>query len=62
MKKVKYKGYIVSQAENNHVMITKDDEIFHAQCNKKLTAEGLKKRIENYIKLKDLINKVFEND
>ncbi len=61
MKKIKYKGYIVSQAENNHVMITKDDEIFHAQCNKKLSEEGLKKQVENYIKLKDLIDKEFND-
>lgn len=61
MKKITYKGYTVSQAENNHIMITKGEEVFHAQCNKKLSEEGLKQQVENYIKLKELLDKEFDN-
>lgn len=52
MKKLKYKGYTVSQASNKHVMITKDDKmVFHANCSKELNKEELKKQVEWFIKL-----------
>lgn len=50
----KYKGYTISQASNNHIMITKDNKmVFHAQCNKKLNTKELKQHIEWYIKMYD---------
>lgn len=46
------KGYIISQAENNHVMICKDNQmLFHAQLNKKLNKEELKQQLDFYLKL-----------
>lgn len=57
MLKIEYKGYIISQADNNHIMITKGDEKFHAQCSKKLSKEELKERVEYYIKLRSLMIK-----
>ena len=51
-KSIKYKGYTISQASNNHIMITKDNKmVFHAQCNIKLNAKGLKQHIDWYIKM-----------
>lgn len=59
MVKINYKGYIISQAENNHVMICKDNQmVFHSQCNKKLDKEGLKKQLELYLRLNSLLEKV----
>ena len=50
--KIKYKGYEISQAENNHIMICKDDKmLFHAQCGKKKNEEKLKESLEFYLKL-----------
>lgn len=50
--KIKYKGYEISQAENNHIMICKDDKmLFHAQCGKKKNEEELKKSLEFYLNL-----------
>ena len=50
--KIKYKGYEISQAENNHIMICKDDKmLFHAQCGKKKNEEELKGSLEFYLKL-----------
>lgn len=44
MLKIKYKGYEISQASNNHVAIFKDNEmVFHAQCQLKLDELELKK-------------------
>ena len=52
MKKIKYKGYIISQASNNHIMICKDNQmLFHAQASIKLNKEGLKKQLDFYLKL-----------
>ena len=49
-KKIKYRNHIVSQASNNHVMICKDSEmVFHAQVNKKLTDDELKKQVDFYL-------------
>ena len=50
--KIKYKGYEISQAENNHIIICKDDKmLFHAQCGKKKNEEELKESLEFYLKL-----------
>lgn len=50
--KLTYKGYVVSQSSNNHVMIFKNKEmVFHSSCNKKLTEEQLKKTVDFYLKL-----------
>lgn len=59
MLKINYKGYIISQASNNHIMICKDKQmLFHAQCNKKLNEEQLKKELELFLKL----NKALEEE
>lgn len=59
MLKINYKGYEISQAENNHVMICKDNQmVFHAQVNMKLNKDGLKNVLEHYFKLKNLVEKV----
>lgn len=59
MLKIKYKGYIISQASNNHVAICKDNQmLFHAQCNKRLNKEGLKQQLEFYLGLDGLVEKV----
>ena len=48
--KVNYKGYTISQASNNHIMITKDNEVvFHASLSKKLNEEELKAQIDWFI-------------
>ena len=50
--KLTYKGYVVSQTSNNHVMIFKNKEmVFHASCSKKMTEEDLKKTVDFYLKL-----------
>ena len=42
MLKINYKGYIISQVENNHVMICKDNQmLYHAQATTKFDEEGL---------------------
>lgn len=52
MLKIKYKGYIISQAENNHVMICKDNQmLFHASMTKKLNEEELKEQLDFYLKI-----------
>lgn len=52
MLKIKYKGYIISQASNNHVMICKDNKmVFHAEASIQLNEEGLKKQLDFYLKL-----------
>ena len=59
MLKINYKGYIISQANNNHVMICKDNQmLFHAQCNKKLNENDLKQELELFLKL----NKALEEE
>ncbi len=57
--KINYKGYIISQAENNHVMICKDNQmVFHGQADIRLNKDGLKNILEHYFKLNDLVDKV----
>ena len=47
---IKYRDCIVSQASNNHVMICKDSEmVFHAEVDKKLTDEELKRNVDFYL-------------
>lgn len=59
MLKINYKDYKISQAENNHIMICKDNQmLFHSQSNKKLGEEGLKKQLEFYLRLNSLLEKV----
>ena len=49
MIKIKYKGYEISQANNNHVMICKDNVmLFHGKHNRKLDKEGLKDMLKFY--------------
>ena len=49
-KKIKYRNHTVSQASNNHVMIYKDSEmVFHAEVDKKLTDNELKKQVDFYL-------------
>lgn len=61
MLKINYKGYEISQASNNHVVICKDKQmLFHSQCNKKLDEEELKKQLEFYLKL-NCLNLIEEN-
>ena len=48
-RKIKYKGYVVSQDNNNHLSIYKDGQmVFHAQMTKKLTDDELKKQVDFY--------------
>ncbi len=59
MLKISYKGYEISQASNNHVVIRKDNQVmFHSQSNIKLNRDGLKNVLEHYLKLNDLLKKV----
>lgn len=45
MKKVKYKGYVISQAFNKHIMITKDNKmVFHASSTKRFSRKELKEK------------------
>lgn len=61
MLKINYKGYVISQTSNNHVVICKEDKmLFHAQGNKRLDKEGLKKQLDFYLKLDALLEKVEE--
>lgn len=56
---INYKGYIISQAQNNHVMICKDNQmVFHGQVSIKLNKDGLKNVLEHYFKLNDLVEEV----
>ena len=58
MLKINYKGYTISQASNNHVIICKDNQmLFHAQCNKELSEKELKQELEHYLKLIETLEK-----
>lgn len=58
MLKINYKGYTISQASNNHVMICKDNQmLFHAQFNKELSEKELKQELEHYLKLIETLEK-----
>ena len=52
MLKINYKGYVISQASNNHVTIFKNNQmLFHSSCHKKLNEEELKKQLDFYLNL-----------
>lgn len=52
MLKINYKGYTITQAKNNHIMICKDNQmLFHASASVKLDEEGLKKQLDFYLML-----------
>lgn len=56
MLKIEYKGYTISQASNNHIMICKDNKmLFHTQCNIKLDENDLKKVLNRYL---DFLGKI----
>ena len=49
-REIKYRDCIVSQVSNNHVAIFKDGKmVFHAQINKRLTNDELKKQVDFYL-------------
>lgn len=57
MLKINYKGYTISQASNNHIMICKDNQmLFHASMTKKLNKEELKKELDFYLMLIEKID------
>ncbi len=57
MLKINYKGYTISQAENNHVAICKDNQmLFHVSMRKKLNEEELKKQLDFYLMLLEKID------
>lgn len=57
IKKIEYKGYTISQADNNYIMIIKDNQsVFHASCTKLLNKEELKKHVDWFIKFKDMLD------
>ena len=52
MLKIKKDGYEISQADNGHVVICKDNQmLFHANCNKEMTKEELEKQLDFYFVL-----------
>ena len=49
---IKYKGYQAGQAENYHLWIVKDGKaVLHAQCDKPLSDDELKEKVDAYIEL-----------
>ena len=49
---INYKGYEISQVDDNNVIICKNNEkMFHKTVDKKLNEEELKETLENYFKL-----------
>lgn len=49
-RKIKYRNCTISQASNNHVVICKNDErVFHANIDKRLTDDELKKQVDFYL-------------
>lgn len=50
------KGYVISQASNNHIMIRKDKKlVFHTIVNRKLSNEEMEKEIEWFIQIQNLL-------
>ena len=50
VKKIRYRGHIVQQNINNHIMIFKNREmVFHAEIEKKLTNNELKRQVDFYL-------------
>ena len=59
MLKINYKGYEISQAENNHIMICKDNKmLFHVEKSTKANKEELKNILENYLNLVKILEEV----
>ena len=49
-RKIKHRDCIISQASNNHVTICKNGErVFHANIDKRLTDDELKKQVDFYL-------------
>ncbi len=49
---IEHKGYRVSQAENNHVVILKDGHrVFHSQANEPKTEQELRETVDFYLAL-----------
>ena len=49
---INYKGYEISQADNNHIMICKDNQmLFHTHCNRKLSKKQLQEQFNFYEKI-----------
>lgn len=47
---IEYKGFQVGQAENYHLWIVKDGKtVLHAQCDKPLSDDELKAKVDAYI-------------
>lgn len=54
--RIEHKGYVVFQAENNHVTLSKNGKwIAHAQCTEKHTEESLHQYADNFL---DLLSKL----
>lgn len=50
VKKIRYRGHIVQQNINNRIMIFKNGEmVFHAEIEKKLTNNELKRQVDFYL-------------
>lgn len=50
VKKIRYRRHIVQQNINNHIMIFKNGEmVFHAEIEKKLTNNELKRQVDFYL-------------
>lgn len=50
MKEIKYRNCTISQASNNHLVICKNGErVFHANIDKRLSDDELKKQVDFYL-------------
>lgn len=66
MRKTEYLGYIISQTENNHIAIYKDNQmLMHVSCSKELTEDELKEKLDFYFYMSKSIEenkeKIFED-
>lgn len=53
---ITHKGYVISQANNNHIMIRKDKKlVFHTIANRKLKIDEMKKQVEFFIDIQNLL-------
>lgn len=56
MLKINYKGYEISQTDNNNVIIYKNNKmLFHKTIGKKLNEEELKEILETYFKIQSAL-------
>ena len=59
IREIKYRGYTISQASNNHVAIFQNSKmIFHSQISKKLSDEELKKQVDFFL---DILSPLIDN-